>query len=169
MHKFSRRQFCVMSGAGVLVGACGSGANGGGGGDGGADDLSVPMDLVNADLIDPTCAVGGRLHAGPASSFAVDTATFFHCARVFICRDSLGLYAMSGSCTHEGCDVAFSAANLRFDCPCHQSIFDFNGNVLAAPALTPLPHVAVSLDGNGNVVVDVTTRVPANTRLSGLD
>lgn len=152
----------------MLVGACG---NGSGGADGGVRDLAASslMDLQSPDLIDPSCAVGNFLHAGPAAAFAVGTATFFQCARMFVCRDAAGLYAMTASCTHEGCNVTFAPATRQFDCPCHQSVFDFNGKVLALPAPFPLPHFAVSLDGNGNVLVDVTTVVPPTTRLSGLD
>lgn len=164
MSEFSRRKFCVLTGASLLAGACG---NGDGGHDLGAGDLSMALrDLSMPDLVDPTCAVNGKLHAGPAASFAVGTATFFACARVFVCRDGLGLYAMTSSCTHEGCDVAFAGVTREFGCPCHQSVFDFNGRVLMTPATNPLPHFALSLDGSGNVVVDVGTVVPATTRLN---
>jgi nitrite reductase/ring-hydroxylating ferredoxin subunit len=153
-----------------LVGACGSGSSRG---DAGAvQDMAVPaMDLAPdfatpSDLYDRTCAASGPpWNVGPASSFAVGTATFFRCARVFVCHDALGLYAMTSSCTHEGCDIAFTTANSEFDCPCHHSVFDFNGVVKAPPATMPLPHFAVSLDGSGNVIVDTTTPVPASTRL----
>ena len=164
MSEVSRRRFCVLTGAGVLASACGNGSSGN---DLGAPDLAVPVDMtVSPDFYDPSCAVNGKLNAGPAASFAVGSATLFVCSRVFVCRDGLGLYAMTAACTHEGCNVAFVSGMQQFDCPCHQSVFDFNGNVVMSPATMPLPHFAVSLDGSGNVIVDVATNVPASTRLN---
>lgn len=167
MRRLSRRQFCLVTGAGVVAGACGSGA---GGADAGPRDLSMPSDLnVNPDLSDPSCPVGTLLHAGPAAAFAVDSATFFRCARLFVCRDAAGLFALSSSCTHEHCDVTFAQSQKQFDCPCHLSVFDFDGAVLKDPATQPLPHYAVSLDAGGNVIVDLSLNVPSTTRLGARD
>src|SRR5437764_1482663 len=161
---WSRRQFCVVTGAGIVAGACGSGA--GGGGDGGMD-LAAPVDLaVGRDMTDPTCPVNNQLNAGPTSKFAVGTATFFLCSHAYVLRDAGGIYAMSSACTHEGCDVDFATATHDFECPCHQSTFDFNGTVTMLPATTSLKHFAVSLDGSGNVIVDLGSDVPPATRLS---
>jgi nitrite reductase/ring-hydroxylating ferredoxin subunit len=164
----SRRQFCVVTGAGIAVGACGSGAGGGdGGGGGGGGDLAVSLDMrVVRDLADPSCPVNNQLNAGPTSKFAVGGATFFFCAHVFVLRDAGGLYAMSSACTHDGCDVDFKTVTNDFECPCHQSTFDINGAVTMLPATTPLQHFAVSLDGSGNVIVDLGSDVPPATRLS---
>jgi Rieske Fe-S protein len=169
MRRPSRRDFCVLTGAGVLAGACGNN-NGGGGGpgsDAGARDLAVPSDLtvVAADLANPTCPVGTLVHVGPASQFSVGTATFFACSRIFICRDAAGLYALGSTCTHQGCDVEFNPTLEQFDCPCHQSIFDFNGAVLQSPALLPLAHFQLTVDANGDLVVDFSVRVDPSTRL----
>src|SRR5207302_1172765 len=106
----SRRQFCVVTGAGMVVGACGSGG-GTGGGDGGGGDLGVPLDMtVGPDLADPTCPVNNKLNAGPTSKFAVGASTFFQCSHLFVLRDASGIYAMSSACTHDGCDIDFKAA-----------------------------------------------------------
>jgi cytochrome b6-f complex iron-sulfur subunit len=62
--------------------------------------------------------------------------------------------AFSAVCTHRGCTVAPSGKKLV--CPCHGSRFDaFTGAVLAGPASSPLPAVAVTVDG-GNVVAAVS-------------
>lgn len=81
---------------------------------------------------------------------------------VFVGRDAQGLYAMSMQCPHKGCAVVFSGNEL--DCPCHHSRFDRNGNVLVGPATSPLPHLAVFVDGAGNVSVDRYTVVSLSAR-----
>src|SRR5437667_6048404 len=100
----SRRQFCVVTGAGIVAGACGSGSNHGS--DGGDLGVGIPADMtVVRDMADPTCAVNNKLNAGPTSKFAVGTATFFQCSHAYVLRDAGGLYAMSSACTHDGCDI----------------------------------------------------------------
>lgn len=164
MSELTRRQFCLVTGAGVVCAACGNGSSGGG------NDLAVAHDMVTPpDLLNPECAVGGKLYAGPASKFAVGMSTFFGCSRVLVLRDAAGLYAMTSICPHEQCDVQFAPNTHDFECPCHLSTFDFNGGLTMGPATTGLVHFAVSLDGSGNVVVDLQTNVPPSTRLGVQD
>jgi glycine/D-amino acid oxidase-like deaminating enzyme/nitrite reductase/ring-hydroxylating ferredoxin subunit len=54
-------------------------------------------------------------------------------------RDESGaLHAVSLRCTHLGCLLRFNAAERSWDCPCHGSRFDVDGNVLEGPAVQPL-------------------------------
>jgi glycine/D-amino acid oxidase-like deaminating enzyme/nitrite reductase/ring-hydroxylating ferredoxin subunit len=56
-------------------------------------------------------------------------------------RDDAGtVHAVSLRCTHLGWLVHFNAAERSWDCPCHGSRFDVDGDVLAGPATKPLPH-----------------------------
>jgi len=57
--------------------------------------------------------------------------------------------AFSAICTHQGCTV--QPAGKELDCPCHGSVFDLKGAVLAGPAQRSLAPVAVTLSGD-NVV-----------------
>lgn len=58
--------------------------------------------------------------------------------------------AFSAVCTHSQCLVTGVTATI--DCPCHGSRFDLTtGDVVAGPAPSPLPAVAVSVEG-GEVV-----------------
>jgi glycine/D-amino acid oxidase-like deaminating enzyme/nitrite reductase/ring-hydroxylating ferredoxin subunit len=54
-------------------------------------------------------------------------------------RDDDGvLHAVSPTCTHLGCRVAFNTAERTWDCPCHGSRFDVDGRVIQGPAVEDL-------------------------------
>ena len=66
---------------------------------------------------------------------------------VVISPDGKGSFvAFSGLCTHNACKVRFKDDVL--DCPCHGSWFSpQTGEVKRGPATTPLPPVAIAVDG----------------------
>ncbi|MFF7177066.1 FAD-dependent oxidoreductase [Streptomyces sp. NPDC008121] len=53
-------------------------------------------------------------------------------------EDGGTVHAVSAVCTHLGCLVAFNDAERTWECPCHGSRFDVDGEVLQGPALKPL-------------------------------
>jgi glycine/D-amino acid oxidase-like deaminating enzyme/nitrite reductase/ring-hydroxylating ferredoxin subunit len=59
--------------------------------------------------------------------------------RTGVYRDEEGeVHAVSLRCTHLGCLLRFNAAETSWDCPCHGSRFDVDGQVLEGPAVDPL-------------------------------
>jgi succinate dehydrogenase / fumarate reductase iron-sulfur subunit len=54
--------------------------------------------------------------------------------------------ALSATCTHLGCRVAWNGAADRFECPCHRGAYDRDGRVIAGPPPAPLPALAVRVD-----------------------
>jgi glycine/D-amino acid oxidase-like deaminating enzyme/nitrite reductase/ring-hydroxylating ferredoxin subunit len=52
--------------------------------------------------------------------------------------DNGDLQVLSAACTHKGCTVTWNNADQTWDCPCHGSIFDRNGDVIHGPAREPL-------------------------------
>lgn len=52
---------------------------------------------------------------------------------------NLNVFAVN--CSHLGCSVQFNANAKRFDCPCHGSQFNINGQVKHGPAAYPLSHL----------------------------
>ncbi|MFE9680223.1 FAD-dependent oxidoreductase [Streptomyces sp. NPDC006285] len=59
-------------------------------------------------------------------------------------RDDAGeVHAVSARCTHLGCLVAFNRAERAWECPCHGSRFDPDGQILQGPATRPLEKRAV--------------------------
>lgn len=59
--------------------------------------------------------------------------------KLAIYRDELSqLHVCSAQCTHLGCVVGWNQAEKSWDCPCHASRFDVDGQVLHGPASRPL-------------------------------
>ena len=52
--------------------------------------------------------------------------------------DGQNYVAMSNICTHLGCRVRWIANQEEFFCPCHNGVFDKDGNVVSGPPPRPL-------------------------------
>lgn len=99
------------------------------------------------------------------AAFAVDTATFFLQPSVFVCRDGRGLFAVSAICTHQGFTIdAENGGADGFRCRWHGSRFSLGGQVTQGPAVAPLDHLPLCLDGRGRVGVDLLQTVGAGVR-----
>lgn len=173
-----RRAFCLAAGCGALT-LAGCGADGTGfpftPDDGGAQDGPGGGDLAqgaapdsssggaNPDLSGaPMCS--GKI-TGPLATSVMMNQAVMASGNLYVCRDAKGLYALTDICTHAGCPVSFRGGSNDFYCPCHASIFDFDGARVAGPAPRPLAHYACCLDGSGKVIVDTSKTVAANVRI----
>jgi len=54
--------------------------------------------------------------------------------------------AMSNICTHLGCRVRWIAERQQFLSPCHNGVFDRDGNVVSGPPPRPLDRYAVKVE-----------------------
>jgi Rieske Fe-S protein len=55
------------------------------------------------------------------------------------------LLAISTVCTHLGCSVFFQETPGQFHCPCHNGLFDAQGNPVSGPPERPLPRYPVTV------------------------
>ena len=113
-------------------------------------------------------AVFGDAAAGSVADIPVGTLRQVGTVPVFVGRDAGGLYALTSTCTHAGCEVRTDGAGdtAVLFCPCHGSLFDRNGAVKRGPAPSPLVHFAVEVDAMGNVTIHGGTQVSAATRVA---
>ena len=94
-----------------------------------------------------------RFDIGPPSNFAPGSATFLPERRLYVFNGADGFYCISAICTHLGCNVKRSASG--FECPCHGSRFDENGQVVHGPAPKALAWYTLSLSTHNQLVVDL--------------
>jgi len=74
----------------------------------------------------------------------------------FLVNDGGRLRAVSAICTHMGCRLKADQAAGELRCLCHDSRFNRRGEVLSGMAPSPLPEIALRLDGG--VVYALGTR-----------
>jgi nitrite reductase/ring-hydroxylating ferredoxin subunit len=104
-----------------------------------------------------------RFPIGKPEGFPPRSTTFIADRRLFLFNAPEGFHVISTVCTHLGCNVAF-VEGRGFECPCHGSVFDADGRVVAGPAPWPLPRFALSLSRRGELVVDTRHQVGADYR-----
>jgi Rieske Fe-S protein len=72
---------------------------------------------------------------------------------VFLTRtdggDTPQVSAFTATCPHLGCAVEFDAGEKRFECPCHESGFDKDGERLFGPSLRGLDPLEIKLVDKG--------------------
>jgi len=77
---------------------------------------------------------------------------------VYIDKDEsgAGYRALSATCTHLGCGVAWDDAKSQFVCPCHAGTFDRSGKVVSGPPPRPMDRFETRLnDKTGDIEVQL--------------
>ncbi len=101
--------------------------------------------------------------AGPPGDFAAGVLTPLTGGPAFIGRDAGGLFALSAVCPHLGCTVNHAGQELA--CPCHGSRFTLAGERLDGPTPRALAYLALALNEDGLLEVNLTQPVEAGRRL----
>lgn len=80
--------------------------------------------------------------------------------RVWIVRNTAGIYAIQAICTHLGCTPRWLKAEDKFKCPCHGSGFYRDGVNFEGPAPRPLDRLKISLSDDGELLIDRSRKFP---------
>ncbi|HVM95933.1 MAG TPA: Rieske 2Fe-2S domain-containing protein [Candidatus Acidoferrales bacterium] len=76
--------------------------------------------------------------------------------RFVVVREHERIYALSARCAHLGCTVNWFSDLHIFKCPCHGSEYHSNGVNFAGPAPRPLDRLRITLNLDGQLVVDTS-------------
>jgi len=119
--------------------------------------------LGNLLFLKPAVNYGAptNFRAGMPGDYKVGIKEVFEKERVAVVRERNGIAAISVVCTHLGCTIR--ATDSGFDCPCHGSQFDNDGNVTGGPAPRPLDWYQVALSPNGELEIDKDVIVAQGT------
>lgn len=135
----SRRYFLEVVGSGALgVAAAGS--------------VALTAQFLSPNVLrEPSM----KFKAGLTENYPPDSVSLNKEQKVFIVRAKEGyFYAVSAVCTHLGCIANWKSEDGVIACPCHGSKFDKEGKVIEGPAPRPLPRFSMTLDEQGQLVVD---------------
>src|SRR5262250_3949168 len=95
-----------------------------------------------------------QFRAGTPDLYPLHSVTYLQEQQVYIVRMPEGFYAVSAVCTHLGCVTQWKSESQMIACPCHGSKFKPDGTKIEGPAPRPLPHFAISLSADGDLLVD---------------
>lgn len=111
----------------------------------------------------PTVSYGSpsSFRVGKPGDYKVGIKQTFEQERVVVLRERGGFAAISVVCTHLGCTIRVTDSG--FDCPCHGSQYDTDGNVTGGPAPRPLDWYQVALSPSGELEIDKSTKVAQGT------
>jgi cytochrome b6-f complex iron-sulfur subunit len=87
--------------------------------------------------------------------FGVDT-KFQNQYRIWVVRNTEGIFVIYAVCTHLGCTPDWKPSENKFKCPCHGSGYDSEGVNFEGPAPRPMDRAHVELDPEGQIVVDLS-------------
>lgn len=97
---------------------------------------------------------GGEITAGEVDEFPLGSVTHISNGRFYLSRlQDGGFLAIHQRCTHLGCNVPWEQTQGAFVCPCHNSQFTVEGDVLNPPAPRPLDLFPITIE-EGLVKVD---------------
>jgi len=74
--------------------------------------------------------------------------------KFYIVHTEDGLMALYWKCVHLGCTVPWIESEHDFHCPCHGSVYQYNGVRIAGPAPRPLDYMQLTVDPSGEILVN---------------
>ena len=108
-----------------------------------------------------TGAFGSELTVRADAVPAVNAPPYRHTAgHFYLAHNDDGLLALWWKCPHLGCTIPWVGpvdSPQAYHCPCHGSMYDFNGVRTGGPAPRPMDLMALTVTQDGSVTVDTGT------------
>ncbi len=123
---------------------------------GAAGIVSLELAVGTVYLLWPnkTGAFGGDISVSAENVPEVDGEPYRDAlGKFFVVRTEDGVEALYWKCVHLGCTVPWVSGQSRFVCPCHGSVYLYNGNRESGPAARPLDAMPVTVNDNGSLSV----------------
>jgi Rieske Fe-S protein len=138
----------ILGGLGLVLLGCGSSGD------------QRPVDAMPADAEPPVPCEDGKVCIDVSRASSGTLAELGGSHRVSVPGDLLIIVrttetefvVLSAVCTHEGCGVRHTAGTTVVRCPCHGSMFDFEGAVVRGPAEAPLRVYESSFDAATSIL-----------------
>ena len=68
---------------------------------------------------------------------------------VYVTKSASGeIYVLSNVCTHLSCRVTWKEDNKEYFCPCHDGIFDIEGEIVSGPPPKPMARYETKIEDN---------------------
>ncbi|MAG35967.1 MAG: cytochrome B6 [Dehalococcoidia bacterium] len=102
---------------------------------------------------------GSVVSMGNVDNYEVDSVTYKIDGKFYLVRLAEGFIALWQKCPHLGCTVpwrenfTFGESTGLFRCPCHNSTYLRNGQIVFGPAPRPMDRMGVQIE-NGKILVD---------------
>ena len=146
----------VIGGTAFILEACGGGGsptgpednNDGDNGGGSGGDTGYNYDPATGTITIDISKIHTTLQTVGSGIMLASNITFDDRGIIVLRTSGNSVKALSRRCTHQGQTVNIDAANNNLLCPSHDSVFDFNGNVISGPASSSLAQYSASIDGN---------------------
>ena len=126
----------------------GGGSGGGDNGGGSGGDTGYNYDPATGTITIDISKIYTTLQTVGFGIMLASNITFDDRGIIVLRTSGNSVKALSRRCTHQGQTVNIDAANNNLLCPSHDSVFDFNGNVISGPASSSLAQYSASINGN---------------------
>lgn len=102
-----------------------------------------------------TGAFGGEITLAANAVPEVNGTPFrFSEGKFYLVHTPDGVSAIYWKCVHLGCTVPWVSSTHEFICPCHGSIYAYNGNRISGPAPRAMDAMPVTVNADGTITVD---------------
>lgn len=105
-----------------------------------------------------TTAFGKALDVAAANIPAIKAKPYTYTpGKFYLIHNEDGLMALYWKCPHLGCTVPWVGpvdSPSAFHCPCHGSVYDYNGTRTGGPAPRSMDYMGVSVNGDGSITVN---------------